>query len=64
MLSYRVHFKTHGGYVFGVQHFQCAGEEDAIKTVYAMDVPSIGYGFELWHEERLVHVHPPLGPKQ
>ncbi len=57
MAFYKVHFVNHGDHIFGVQEFERETDEAAIEHARRLDVPTIGAGFDLWHEERLVHRH-------
>ena len=57
MASYRVHFVDHGGNVFDAMRLERDSDDAAIVDAHRFDVPSIGSGFEVWHDARLVHRH-------
>lgn len=57
MPRYAIHFVDHGENVFGTADIVCVHDDEAIAQAQRMDVPSIGNGFDLWHEDRLVHRH-------
>jgi hypothetical protein len=57
MAIYRVHFVDHGEHVFDVQNVEHDTDEDAIRAARNMNAPSIGVGFDIWHDGRLVHQH-------
>ncbi len=64
MPPYRIEFKNHGGHVYGTEHIVCANDAEAIASAHRHHVPGIGYGFDLWEGDRLVHAHPqPRAPK-
>jgi hypothetical protein len=52
-----MHFIDQGGHVFDAIELQRDTDEAAIEEARRLDVPSIGAGFDLWHEGRLVHRH-------
>jgi hypothetical protein len=55
--TYRVHFVDHADRVFDAMEIESDTDEAAIEEAHGRDVPSIGAGFNLWHEGRLVHKH-------
>lgn len=57
MQIYRVHFVDHGGNVYSTERIENDSDEEAIKAAHRLDVPSIGAGFDVWEDERLVHRH-------
>ena len=57
MALYRVHFVDHGDNVYLTQHMEHQDDADAIEAALRMNAPGIGAGFELWHDDRLVHRH-------
>jgi hypothetical protein len=57
MALYRVHFVDHGDNVYATEYLQHDDDESAIEAAHRMNVPSIGAGFDLWDDERLVHRH-------
>jgi hypothetical protein len=57
MSRYRVHFVDHGDRVFDSIVVEHDTDEAAIEHAHRLDVPSIGAGFDVWHEDRLVHRH-------
>jgi hypothetical protein len=54
---YRVHFVDHGDNVYATEYLEHDDDESAIEAAHRMNVPSIGAGFDLWDDERLVHRH-------
>jgi hypothetical protein len=57
MPQYRVHFVDHGERVFDTTVVEHDTDEAAIEHARRLDVPSIGAGFDVWQEDRLVHRH-------
>jgi hypothetical protein len=57
MAQYVVHFVDHGGNVFDAVVLNHKSDEMAIEHAHRLDVPSIGNGFDLLREGRLVHRH-------
>jgi len=57
MPIYRVHFVDHGGNVYSTEHVEHDSDDEAVKAAHRLNVPSIGAGFDLWEDERLVHQH-------
>ena len=56
MASYRAHFVTHGAEIFSVDHFEAEHDEQAKSHAANIFRSGIGKGYEIWHDERLVHV--------
>ena len=63
MPFYIIKFKNHGGHVFGVEGFAAEHDEAAIEKAHFKHVPAIGYGFDLWDGDRLVHSYPKHAPE-
>jgi len=57
MALYRVHFVDHGNNVYLTRHVEHDDDEAAINGAHRMNAQSIGAGFEVWRDERLVHRH-------
>ncbi|MGA8757223.1 MAG: hypothetical protein WB611_13020 [Stellaceae bacterium] len=57
MALYHVHFVDHGGNVYATKQVDRDSDNDAIRAAHALDIPSIGAGFDLWEDERLVYRH-------
>jgi hypothetical protein len=57
MALYRVHFVDHGDNIYGTEHVEHDNDEDAIRAAHTLNVPSIGAGFDLSEDERLVLRH-------
>lgn len=57
MALYRLHFVDHGEYVYATYDLAHDNDDEAIEAAHRMNVPSIGAGFDLWDDERLVHRH-------
>ncbi len=57
MALYRVHFVDHGDNVYATHHLEHDTDEAALEAAHRLNVPTIGAGFELWEDERLVHRH-------
>jgi hypothetical protein len=57
MVLYRVHFVGHGDNVYATEYPEHGDDERAIEAAHCMNVPSIGAGFDLWDDGRLVHRH-------
>jgi hypothetical protein len=56
MALYRAHFLTHGNDIFDVDHFDAEHDEAAINHAVQVFRSGIGKGYEIWHDDRLVHV--------
>src|SRR5215213_3187445 len=54
---YRVHFVDHGGNVYHSEYYECDSDGAAIDAVTRRNAPTIGAGFEIWDNERLVLRH-------
>jgi DNA-binding response OmpR family regulator len=52
---YYVHFVDHADRVFDSIELEGDADESAIEEAHRLDVPSIGAGFDIWHEGRRVH---------
>jgi hypothetical protein len=50
-----VHFVDHADRVFDSIELEGDAHESAIEEAHRLHVPSIGAGFDIWHEGRLVH---------
>jgi hypothetical protein len=57
MALYRVNFVDHGNNVYSTHHLKHDDDDDVIANAYRMNVPSIGAGFDVWDDERLVYRH-------
>jgi hypothetical protein len=55
MALYRVDFVDYGDHVYPTEYLQHDDDESAIEAAHRMNVPSIGVGFDLRDDERLVH---------
>jgi hypothetical protein len=55
---YRVHFVDHADRVFDAMVIEHDTDEAAVEEAHRRHVPSIGAGFDVWYEGRLVHRHP------
>jgi hypothetical protein len=57
MILYRVQFVDHGDNVYATEYLEHDDDKSAIEAAHRMNVPSIGAGFDLWDDGRLVHRH-------
>jgi hypothetical protein len=57
MAPYRVHFLDPDGHVVDAVQIGHATDEAAVEGAHRVYIPSIGAGFDIWHEQRLVHRH-------
>ena len=57
MARYRIHFIDQDGKVFDAVQLERDSDSAAIEEAHRLDVPSVGAGFDLWLEERLVYRH-------
>jgi len=57
MPLYRVHFVDHGDNVYSTEYMEHDDDQEAIAVAQRMNVPSIGAGFDVWNDDRLVHRH-------
>jgi hypothetical protein len=57
MVLYRVHFVDHGDNVYSTHYVEHDGDDEVIEAAHRMNVPSIGAGFDVWDDERLVYRH-------
>ena len=55
MALYCAHFLNHGGHIFSVTHFDAEDDEEAKAHAAKRFQSTIGKGYEIWHENRLVH---------
>lgn len=55
MPRYRAHFLTHRNDIFSVAHFEAEHDEAAIAHAAQVFRSRIGKGYEIWHDDRLVH---------
>src|SRR5215831_15524273 len=55
--AYRVHFVDYGDNVYSTEYIEHDDDEGAIAVAHRMNVPSIGAGFDVWNDDRLVHRH-------
>ena len=56
MAAYRAHFVTHGDKIFSVDHYEAEDDEEARSHTAHVLRSGIGKGYEIWQDERLVHV--------
>lgn len=57
MAQYRIHFVDHGEKVFDAVTLERDSDEAVIEEARRLDVPSIGIGFDVLREHRLLHRH-------
>jgi hypothetical protein len=58
MALYRVHFVDHGDNIRSTHHVEHEDDEAAIEAAHRLNVlPHMNGGFEVWHDDRLVHRH-------
>lgn len=57
MALYRIEFLDHGLNVRATAEIECADDVEAIKEAHDAHVPQIGFGFDVWEGNRLVHQH-------
>ncbi|MGH7073568.1 MAG: hypothetical protein ACREFD_05120 [Stellaceae bacterium] len=57
MPLYTINFIDHAGNVRDSDERDCDTDEEAIAFAHDMNVPGIGNGFDIWHQDRLVHRH-------
>jgi hypothetical protein len=55
--SYRVVFVDREGQTFDAVEFERATDDAAIIEAHRLNIPSMGAGFDLWRQGRLVHKH-------
>ena len=55
--TYRIEFVDHGDNVYGTEHVEHDDEEALIKELRVRNTHGIGYGYDVWDGERLVHRH-------
>jgi hypothetical protein len=56
-VRYNVHFVNHAGHVYDAIEIARHSDEAAIDETYRLDVPSVGVGFDIWQDGRLVLSH-------
>jgi hypothetical protein len=56
MPPYRAHFLTHGDDIFSVEHFEADHDEAAVAFAGRAFRSNIGKGYEIWQDDRLIHV--------
>jgi hypothetical protein len=56
-VRYNVHFVNQAGHVYDAIEIAHHSDEAAIDETYRIDVPSIGVGFDIWQDGRLVLRH-------
>jgi len=54
---YRIEFVDHGENVRGTDEIACDADEEATARAHNQNIPSIGDGFDVWRQERLVYRH-------
>ena len=59
MSLYRCRILDHTFKVFRIQGLACENDTEAIMMARRMSANSGADGFELWQDERCVHVEPP-----
>ena len=57
LARYHVHFVDHSDTVFDATVIEHDTDDEAIKHAHRLDVASIGAGFDIRDEGRLVHRH-------
>src|SRR4051812_15033696 len=57
MALYRVHFADHGDNIYFTEYHEHDSDDAVIETAMRRNAQSIGAGFEIWDDERLVHRH-------
>ena len=57
MRQYCIHYVDHIGRVVNATEIERSTDEAAIEEANRVNVSSIGAGFDIWHEHRLVHRH-------
>jgi hypothetical protein len=55
LAQYRVHFVDRSDRVVNALVVEHETDEAAVEHANCVYVPSIGNGFDVWHEKRLVH---------
>ena len=55
MPIFRVDFVDHGDRIYDTLVLEHETDEAAVEEAHRRNVPSIGAGFEIWQEDRLVH---------
>jgi hypothetical protein len=57
MAFYHVHFVDHADEIYATHYLSHDTDEEAIQAALNINVPSVGAGFEVWDDDRLVHRH-------
>jgi hypothetical protein len=57
MPRYRIHFLDQSDNVIDAVQFEEDHDHAAVEHAHRINVPSIGSGFEVWRDDRLVHKH-------
>jgi hypothetical protein len=57
LARYHIHFVDHSGNVFDAIVIEHDSDEKVIEHAHRLDIPSVGAGFDVWHNKRLVHRH-------
>jgi hypothetical protein len=57
MPTYRVHFVDHDENIYSTEYIARDNDEAVIEAAQRKNVPSIGAGFDVWDDGRLVHRH-------
>lgn len=63
MPPYRINYVNHAEKVWGTDIIDCADDAAASQLAERLHVPGIGYGFDLWDGDRLVHSHRDRGQR-
>jgi hypothetical protein len=61
MAEYDLHFVDHGRNVYDALQLERDTDAAAIEEAHRLNVPSMGNGFDIWQDGRLVHRHRPAG---
>lgn len=57
MPLYRVRFISPGWKVYATEHFEAADDHAAVREALDRNVGASGIAFDLWQDDRLVHLH-------
>jgi hypothetical protein len=57
MAQYHFHFVDHTGGVYDAVVSEHSTDQAAVEEGHRLDIPSIGSGFDVLRERRLVHRH-------
>jgi hypothetical protein len=55
--QYHLHFVDHRGGVYDAVVSEHSTDQAAVEEAYRLDIPSIGSGFDVLRERRIVHRH-------